>query len=348
MESFNQEQSYFGLDLGNSSIKVAQLRELSGRPTLVTYGDIDIPENLLASDSQVDQDKIAEYVKQLASDAGVTSKNVIAALPSSASFTSIIKTPKIDLKDLGESIKYQADKYIPIPLDQAKLDWAVIGEDQEKDELTVLLIAAPNNLANKYLNIVQKAGFELLALEVNALALSRSLLPLDNTSSNTMIVDIGTLSCDISIFTGLVPQLVRSVGVGSKAMRRVISQNLGLDETQADQFMKKFGMQEDKIEGQVFKTLKPVVDHFVDEINKSLSYFAERHPKKGVEKIVLTGGSSALPNLPLYIANSTQHTVEIGNPWLNISYPADLQPTLAGISLNYATALGLALRNFAK
>lgn len=347
MDSFNQEQNYFGLDLGNSSIKIAQLRELSGRPTLVTYGDIDIPENLLASDSQVDQDKIADYVKQLAMDANVSTKNVIASLPSTSSYSSIIKTPIVDAKELGESIKYQADKYIPIPVDQAKLDWAIIDENKDKDELTVLIIAAPNSLATKYLNIVQKAGFELLALEINALALSRSLLPVNDNSSTIMIVDIGTLSCDIGIFIGQVPQIVRSIGVGSKAMRRVVSQNLGLDETQADQFMKKFGMQEDKLEGQVYKTLKPAVDHFVEEIVKSANYFSQRHPDGKIEKIILTGGTSALPNLPLYIANSTQLTVEIGNPWLNISYPSDLQSTLASISLNYATVLGLALRNFA-
>ena len=167
MESYNQEQNYFGLDLGNSSVKVVQLRELRGRPTLVTYGDIDIPENLLASDSQVDQDKLSDYIKQLCGDANVTSKNVIAALPSTASYTSIIKTPKLDTKELGESIKYQADKYIPMPLNQVKLDWAVIGEDVENSELTVLLVAAPNSIANKYLSIIQKAGFELLALEIN-------------------------------------------------------------------------------------------------------------------------------------------------------------------------------------
>lgn len=348
MESYNQEQNYFGLDLGNSSVKVAQLRELRGRPTLVTYGDIDIPENLLASDSQVDQDKLSDYIKQLCSDANVTSKNVIAALPSTVSYTSIIKIPKLDAKELGESIKYQADKYIPMPLDQVKLDWAVIGEDKENSELMVLLVAAPNSIANKYLSIIQKAGYELLALEINALSMARSLTKPEDMDKTIMIIDIGTLSSEIAIFTGQVPQIVRSVAVGSKALRRVVSQNLGLDETQADQFMKKFGLQQDKIEGQVYKTLKPVVDSIVEEVRKSIAFFVERNPKTAISKIVLTGGTSALPNLPLYIANSTQVTVEIGNPWINISYPSDLQQTLASISLNYATALGLALRNFTK
>ncbi len=345
MESFNQEQNYFGLDLGNSSIKVAQLRELSSKPTLVTYGSIDMPENLLASDSPIDQDRVAEYVRQLASDANVSSTNVIASLPSTASFTAIIKMPKLSHDELGESISYQADKYIPIPINQAKLDWAVIGEYPDTGELSVLLVAAPNNIANKYLNIIQKAGFELLALEINALALARSLTIPTQTNTTTIIVDIGTLSSDIAIFTGQVPQIVRSIGVGSKALRRVVSQNLGLDETQADQFLKKFGLQQDKIEGQVYKTLKPVIDHVVEEIIKSIKYYMDKNPQGNIEKIILTGGTSALPDLPIYIANSTHLTVEIGNPWTNISYPANLQQNLASISLNYATALGLALRN---
>lgn len=348
MEAFDQEQHYFGLDLGNSSVKVAQLRELHGRPTLVTYGDMDIPENLLASDSEIDQDKVAGMLKQLASDAGVSSKNVIAALPSLSSYTAIIKTPKLNEKELGESIGYQADKYVPIPIEQAKLDWAVIGENADTDELDVLLVAAPNNVANKYLNIVQKAGFELLALEINALALARSLTVPTQTTASVVIVDIGTIGTDIVILNGQVPQIVRTVAVGSKSLRRVISQNLGLDETQSDQFMKKFGMQQDKLEGQVYKTLKPVMDHVIEEIVKSIKFYQEKNPEAKIEKLIMTGGTSALPGLPLFIANSTQLTVEIGNPWMNISYPTDIQQSLAGLSLSYSTVLGLALRNFVK
>lgn len=347
MEPFDQEQDYFGLDLGNSSIKVAQLRELRGRPTLVTYGDIDVPENLVSSDSSIDQDKIAEYVKQLASDANVTSRNVIAALPSSSSFTAIIKTPKLPHKELDESIRYQADKYIPIPIAQAKIDWAIVEENPQTEELSILIVAAPNNVANKYLNIVQKAGFDLLTLEINSLAIARSLTnPAE--SGILMILDIGTITTDIVILNGQIPKVVRTIGMGSKSLRRVLSQNMGIDETQADQFMKKFGLQQDKLEGQVYSTLKPLVDHLIEEIGKSIRFLNESDAEAKVSKIILTGGTSALPGLGAYVANTTRMPVEIGNPWSNISYPADLQQNLASISLNYATVLGLSLRNFVK
>lgn len=110
--------------------------------------------------------------------------------------------------------------------------------------------------------------------------------------------------------------------------------------------MRKFGLIQTKLEGQVYKSLKPVLDTVVEEINKSVSYFHEHSGGDKIEKIVITGGTSALPELPVYLANSTGITVEIGNPWVNVSYPAALQPKLATISLNYASAIGLAMRNF--
>ncbi len=344
MSLFEEEENYFGLDLGASSIKLVQLKNLHGKPSLVTYGDIQTPLGLMSSDSPVDQDRVSDIVRKLADDARVSTKNVVAALPSVSSYVAIINTPKLSHDELASSIRFQADKYIPMAIDQVKLDWSVVGPGRNENELEVLLVAAPNSIANKYLNIIQKAGLELLALEINPIAQSRSLTT--NKDLSVMIVDIGSVATDMAIISHQVPKLVRTVNVGSRALIRVVSQNLGLDEAQGEQFMRKFGLTQTKLEGQVYKSLKPVLDTVVEEINKSISYFHEHSGGDKIEKIIITGGTSALPEFPVYLANSTGTTVEIGNPWVNVSYPAALQPKLATISLNYASAIGLAMRNF--
>ncbi len=348
MALLGSDENYFGLDLGTNGIKLAQVRELRGAPSLITYGDIETPANLLASDSDIDQRRVADLVRQLAADAKVTTKNVVAALPSSAAYTAIVQVPKLSREELAQSIRFQADKYIPMAIDQVKLDWAVIGDAPGGEEQEVLLVAAPNNIAHKYLNIVQKAGLELMALEINPIAQARSLVSSKTPDVCVLIIDMGVNASDLAIIDHGVPRLVRSVNVGARAMRRVVSQNLGLDEPQADQFLKKFGLMQDKLEGQVYRTLKPLMDNLVEEINKSVTFFHEKNPSIKIEKLVLTGGTSALPELPMYLANASGMTVEIGNPWQNVSYPAEIQTSLASLSLNYATALGLALRNFGK
>jgi type IV pilus assembly protein PilM len=92
--------------------------------------------------------------------------------------------------------------------------------------------------------------------------------------------------------------------------------------------------------------MKPLVDNLIEETKKSVSFYQEKSNDRKVERVIITGGTTALPELPMYLANNIGLTVEIGNPWQNVSYPSEIQQQLAGLALNYATALGLALRNF--
>lgn len=343
MSLFTEEENFFGLDLGASSIKLVQLKQMHGKPSLLTYGDMELSPNLLASDSPVDQDKLAGMIKQLVEDARVSTKNVVAALPSNFSYAAVITMPKLGHDELANAVRFQADKYIPMAIDQVKLDWAVLGpKPDSEDELEVLLVAAPISLANKYLNVMQKAGLELLALEINPIAQTRSLLPAEHDP--LMIIDFGSVATDMAIVTGQAPRLIRSANVGSRTMVRVLAQNLSLDEEQAEQFMRKFGLVHTKLDGQVFNALKPAVDGVVQEITKSINYFHESNPDLKVSKLIITGGTAALPGLPAYLANTTGITVEIGNPWNNISYPANLEPKLTPLSLTYGSAIGLAMR----
>jgi len=342
MKILGGEENFFGIDLGSSGVRVVQLKNTHGKPSLLTYGDIATPPNLINSDSAIDQEKMAEIVRRIASEAGVSARNVVAALPTSSVFTTTIKTPRLSPDELNNAIRLQADKYIPMPIDQVKLDWVILNENEANNEMDVFLVAAPISVANKYLNIIQKAGYELLALETNSLALIRSLV--SEASNNVVIIDFGASATDITVVSNHTPRLIRSVNIGARALIRVASQNLGLDETQAIQFITKFGLTQDKLEGQVYKSIKPVIDNIVEEINKSIEFIKNSNATVVIEKLIMTGGLTGLPELPVYLANATGLTVEIGNPWVNISYPANLQDKLNTISLSYAAAIGLAMR----
>jgi Tfp pilus assembly PilM family ATPase len=162
-----------------------------------------------------------------------------------------------------------------------------------------------------------------------------------------MVIDFGSVATDMAIVTNQAPRLIRSANAGSRTMVRVLAQNLGLDEPQAQQFMHKFGLIQTNLEGQVYTALKPAIDTVVEEVTKSINYFHESNPDLKVGKIVITGGTAALPGLPAYLANATSIMVEIGNPWNNISYPSSLEDKLTPLSLSYSSALGLAMRGMA-
>jgi type IV pilus assembly protein PilM len=344
MGMFVKDTEFFGLDIGSTAIRLVQLRRGGAHPALVAYGAVPVPTNLTSSDSKLDQDKISDMIKQLVRENRVSLKNVVVGLPAGKVFATVITTPKIDSSQLAKAIRYQAEQYIPMALDQVKLDWAVVDQSKDGKSLEVLLLASQVSVVDKYMQILENAGLEPLALEANATAVARSLVPPSNLA--VVIVDFGALESDISIVWNNSPRLIRSVSVGGLTFVRSVAQNLGLDEVQATQFTYKFGLTQSKLEGQVFKAIKPTLENLVSEVDKSAKFFTGRYPDVKLEKLVVTGSTSSLPELGPFLANSTGLPVEFGNAWVNVSYPSGLQEKLMSLSSEYAAAVGLAGRGY--
>lgn len=344
MAILDKNTDYFGLDIGTTGVRLVQLKSASSAPALVTYGAKPLPADLTSSESEVDQDKLAEIIQQLKSEAKVSADQVVTALPSQHAFTTVITTPKLSHSELEKSIQLQADQYIPMPVDDAKLDWHIIDSNKGENEMSVLLVAAPKQVVNKYLSIVEKAGLNLLALEINALAVARSVVNASDVP--VAVVDWGSNSTEITIISQRVPHLVRSVNIGGNTLVRSVEQNLNVDTEQAQQFLQKFGVTQTKLEGQVLKAVQGSLDNVMSEISKSIKYFTSQNEGAQLEKAILTGGPTSLPEMPSYVANSLNLPVEIANPWVNVSYPATQQETLMNQSLHFAVAVGLAQRAF--
>ena len=344
MALFSKQPDYFGLDIGSTAIRLVQLKAGGANPVLSNYGQIAMPPGLFASDAAGDRDKIAALVMQLVRERKVMTKNVVAGLASSKIFATVITTPKLDNAQLAKAIRFQAEQYIPMAIDQVKLDFAVLGPSVDGKNVDVLLVAAPITAVTRYAEILEKAGLEPLALEANAIAVSRSLVLSKDLS--VVVLDMSTLDSDITIITGQSPRLMRSVSVGGSTFVRAVAQNLGLDEIQAEQFTNKFGLTQSKLEGQVYKAIKPSLDNLSGEIEKSVKFFLSRYPNQKIEKLVLTGAASALPELGNYFASTLNMPVEFGNSWAGVSFPATYQDELSGLSRDFAVAVGLAQRGF--
>lgn len=342
MGIFSKTTDYFGIDIGATSVRLVQLKKHGNKPVLVAYGTAPLPANLVASDSVDAVDQLALAIKKLVKEAGITTKSVVAALPAAKVFASVITTPKLSAAELGKAVRYQADQYIPMPIDQVRLDWTVLGPGANENEQLVLLIAAPNTTTEKYLQIFEKAGLELVALEVDVTALSRAVLTPD--ASHVVMLDVGSLASTVSLVVNGSPRLIHSVPAGAAAFVQALGQGLKIDPTQAMAMVQKFGMNRTSMDGKVLKSLQPIADSILDEIKKSVAFYTNENPDAKFDKLVFTGGAAGMPELPLYIANSLKMPVELGNAWLNVSYPSNMQSDLAAVNREYAVAVGCASR----
>ena len=378
MPLLGSKSSYLGVDLGTSSIKMVELKEEKGRPRLVTYGFAEKQMDIIKSDSAEAQARIVDSLKQIAKKSGVTTTKVVAALPSFAVFTSIISLPSMSKKDLVAAVRWEAKKFVPMPLEEMILDWKVLqGAEQKEDALAgkdkkakpdpkakndqkksvadiggkkesgfkVLLTAAPKNLVKRYVEIFKVANFQIVSLETEAFAQERSLI--GNDPAPVMIVDIGAIATSISVISDSIPVLNRSVDIGGATITKAIANSLNIDIERAEQFKRDvgvtFGTGAGAGQSQIPRTIEFIVTSIVNEIKYVLNIY-QNQSKKEVEKIVLAGGSSFLPNLPSYLENLLGIRVFIGDPWARIVYPVELKPVLAELGPRFAVAIGLAMR----
>lgn len=345
MNIFNNTVSdFFGLDIGTTTIRVVELRSNGAVKSLAKYAYAPVDTKVTSSDAKADQQKIAQAIKNLIEQAHITTKNVAVSLPSQRVFTAVVDIDRLSADELAKTIKYQADSLIPTPLAESKIDWALIGDSPvDKSKVEILLSSVANQFIEARLEMLESIGLNVIAFEPDNLALTRSMLAPD-VSAPRMIVDIGSKSTDIVVTIDGMPRLTRSIPTGSEAIIRSAMQNLNIDETQAHQFVFKFGLSKEKLEGQVFQAIGGTIEILTSEIEKSIKFFQTRYTQVKVENLIVTGGASVIPEFPLFLANKFGINVEIGNAWRNVAFPRDRQNELMAISNQFGVAVGLAER----
>lgn len=271
-------------------------------------------------------------------------KNVAVGLPSSRVFTTVVDIDKLSPAELEKTIQYQADTLIPTPLSDSKIDWALLGDSPAaQNKVEIILSSVTNAFIESRLDMLEAIGLNVIAFEPDSIALARAIIPADATTPQ-MVVDMGEHTTDLVIAHNGGPKLTRSIPTGSDAILKAAIQNLNIDEKQAEQFVNKFGLSKDKLEGQIYNAIIGTVDVLVSEIEKSIKFYNARYTAAPLERIIVTGGASVLPEFPLYLANKFTINVEIGNSWRNISFPQDRQNELLAVSNHFAVAAGLAER----
>jgi type IV pilus assembly protein PilM len=336
--------AFFGLDIGTTAVRLVELRGSGTTKTLVKYAYVPIDSKIVLSDSKSDEQKLAQVIKELVGQARLSTRNVAVGIPSQRVFTAVIDFERLSPDELAKAIHYQADSLIPTPPDKSKLDWAVIGDSpKDKTKVEVLLSSVENEFVEKRLDLLESIGLEVIAFEPDNLALTRALIAPDVTATQ-MVLDIGNKSTDLVVTSNGSPRLTRAIPTGAESIVRAAAQSLNVEDKQARQFVFKFGLSKDKLEGRIYDAIIGTVDLLTSEIDKSIKFFQTRYVDQKVSRIIVTGGASALPEFPLYLANKFGVEVEIGNAWRNVAFAPERQNELLAVSNHFGVAAGLAER----
>ena len=334
---------FFGLEIGTTAVRVVQLVPTSqGRWTLRHYGHAPIDIKTALADSAESRQKLGEVIMTVVGQSGIKTKNVAINMPSSKSFITVVDVPGSSEAELKSTIKYQLDQFIPMAADEAKVDWASLGQSlHDPSQQEVLIASTSNNYAEERLELIEGLGFEVVAAEPDALSMIRSVRT-PGVKDAQVIVDIGEQSINVAITYGDMPRLVRTIPNGLGTLVHAAVQNLNIQEDQARQFILKFGLAPDKLEGQVVKALDSTLDGFSSELAKSIKFFQTRYPSLKVGSVLLVGYAASIPQLNQYFANKLGVQAMVANPWQSVAAPND--PQLTAVASEFAVVVGLAQR----
>lgn len=344
MKLFSSVGDYFALDIGTTAVRVVQLTGGNGSWSLVNYGSVPVDIKISNSDAPQDQKKLGEVIMTAVGQSGIRARDVVLGIPSDKMFTTVIQLPEMPANELATTIKYQAEQYIPMSLSEVQVDWALLGkavDDPSKNE--ILLTSAQNSFTEARLDLVEGLGFNVVAIEPDQLAITRALLPAQRTDA-CVIVEVGDFTTDIVLAYGDAPRLMRSLPTGMQGLVKTASQNLSIKPEQAVQFILKFGLQQDKLEGQVFRALQGTVDQLVGEVEKSVKFFQTKYPSVPVGSVIVSNYGVTIAGLSDYLGQQLGLRTELGNPWQRVQVSASDQVNLQPLSSQFATAIGLAQR----
>lgn len=336
---------FFALDIGSSAIRIVQLRNSGSSHSLVKYGAAPVDVKLSLSDAPADQKRVADTIAALVDEVGLSTRNVVVGLPSNKTFVTLVDLPKMTAQELKSTIKYQADQYIPMSADEAKIDSVILGDSPtDPAKMEVLLASVTNKFSEQRMEMLESIGLDVIALEPEAIALSRALTSTSDTSAQ-LIIDMGEYSTDIIITASNAPRLVRSIPTGGQALLKAAMQNLNIDENQARQFVYKFGLDQSKLEGQINRALASTVEVVAVEVQKSIKFFNGRYPSVPLSGIVTSGAAVLLPGFHQYLSSAANNIpVKGGNSWQNIAYSNAAHEKLMSVNHQFAVAAGLAQR----
>lgn len=334
-----------GLDIGSHTIKVICLQKRSVKEYwLQAAGIAPTPPKGLISDSQADLEAVSVVIKKLILESKTNVRQVNASLPESQIFTRVIEMPQLTEAELGTAIKWEAEQYIPMPLNEVKMDYVILTSDQKgKDgKMEVLLVAAPLSLIDKYRKVLEMSGLEPISLEPEIIAISRSLggegkMPI-------LIINLGAATTDISITKGGVFTFTRSIASGGEALARAVAKEMGFELSQAEEYKRTYGLEEDKLEGKILAAVKPIFDTVIEEIKRALIFYQGKYPDEPIKIVSLCGGTAKLPGLVVYLAQNLGIETQVGDPWTRVGKDRKLFPKIEEEGPVFAVAIGLAMK----
>jgi type IV pilus assembly protein PilM len=359
-----------GLDIGTDFIRAAQVKSSGSGPLLVNYGLVPMPFGAVVEGEIVDPDAVAGALKELWRRFGFKISDVAIGISSQKVVVRLIDLQFMERDELAKAIQYHAQDYIPYPVDQAILDFEIIGEymtPSDEHMTEVLLVAAPREIIDAAVGAVHGARLKLAQVDVTAFALVRALLG----SGPSWLSDEGSESGEavgiVHVSSGLtnivvvergIPRFTRVSSLAGNQFTQAVANALNITFDEAEELRNQAGLPSiDTAEppapaGSELATAQDALEReankFIAEVRRSLDYYLTQATQvRTIKRLYLTGTGSQLRNLASYLEKGLQTEVIVGDPLTHVIPQPNVDQLVTADRMGCAPAIGLALGGLA-
>lgn len=353
---FGRTLSLIGLDIGSSAIKAVELKATGKGYKVVGFGTEPVPPDSIVDGAIIDGAAVADAIRRLLDSNGLKTKEVAASLSGNAVIVKKISMPPMNAAELGESIYWEAEQYIPFAVQDVNLDFQVLsgGPDakgaqpaQGATGMEVLLVAAKKEKIADYTGVITQAGRVPVIVDVDAFALQNAyeLNYTPEAGAVIALINAGASAININVISGDQSYFTRDISIGGNAYTEALQKELHLSHDEAEEL--KRGVPVNGIDFEHARPiLRAVTENVLLEVQKTFDFFRGTAHTDRIDRLVLSGGSSRVDGFSEMLAERFDIEVEIFDPFRNVAFDADrfgVQST-ADVAATSAVAVGLALR----
>ncbi len=366
-----KDQSVLGIDIGSSAIKIVQVRRKHGRAVLETYGELALGPYAgieVGRATALSNEKIGEALKDILREAKSSTLSAGVALPLSSSLISFITLPQVQEKQMAEVVALEARKYIPVPMNEVKLDWSLIPREdafstdeevvagsngevvaKKKDGKAmtqdVLIVAIHNEYISNYQAIMTNTSIKASFFEIEIFSSIRAVV--EQGIQAVMVVDMGARTTKLYIVERGILRSSHIINKGGQDITLTLSKSLSISVNEAENMKRAYGLKG----GPEYKELTEIItvnlDHIFYEANAVLLNYQKKY-MKNISKVVLTGGGVLLKGFTDLAKISFQTEVIYADPFGKLDTPAFLAEQFKEAGPEFAVAIGTALRRLAE
>jgi type IV pilus assembly protein PilM len=333
----------FGLDIGTSAVKVAQLREGSGGFALTALASVPLRPGVIADGAIKDSPAVVAAIREAVARAGITSREAAIGVAGRELITKKVQLPEVPAKELRDAVELEAEHHIPFAFDEVFLDYHVVG--RHDGVMDLIIVAVKKSKVNEYVGVVEAAGLRPAVVDVDGFALGNQfeLNHPEESREAVALIDMGAAVMKTNVVRGGVSMFARDIPFGGNQYTQAIADRLQTTFEVAERA--KVGEAGDVAWDAIVPALDAVSRDLSHEVRRTFDYFGSTSDTERIGRVVLSGGAARLRGLAEYLSSTWAIPVEVARPLERIDVDAGVLEHATAAGPGLAVAVGLALRS---